>query len=98
MNNQDSILLKIHRTYSKDESIAYLFEVLKNKDFKIGFLKSELAELEDKVKNQKQEISRQHTKLMLIKKYFKTNFDKYKGLEMSPKQIEIIEKTIEDDK
>lgn len=54
---KDSVLLKIHRNYSKDESIKYLFEKIKQLEqdksdlnFRIGELKSENSELEDKIK------------------------------------------------
>lgn len=43
--DSDSILLKIHRQYGKDESVAHLITEVKKLKFKIGELKSENQEL-----------------------------------------------------
>ena len=43
--SDDGTLLKIHRQFSKDESIVYLFDVINAKETQIGVLKSELDEL-----------------------------------------------------
>ena len=55
--NDDTVLLKMYRQYGKDESLKYLFDELAahkkslgEKDFTIGELKSENAELQDYIK------------------------------------------------
>lgn len=49
----DSLLLKLHRQYSKDECAAVLFAEIKKLQFQIGEHKSYIAELEDENKNLK---------------------------------------------
>ena len=44
------VLLQIKRIYSKDEIIADLHRQLKESNFKIGVLESQVAELEDELK------------------------------------------------
>lgn len=87
---QDIILLKIHRNYSKEESIAYLFDQLKAKDVEIGKLKSQIFELQDINIKQKQKYSNLHTQLMLIKRYFKIKFNTAWGLKIIPKQKQLL--------
>ena len=45
LEKEDAVLLKLHRTYGKDEAIKYLFDEISSLRFKIGELKSENAEL-----------------------------------------------------
>lgn len=47
---QREVLLQIKRVYSKDEIIADLHRQLKESNFKIGVLESQVAELEDENK------------------------------------------------
>lgn len=47
----DNILLNIKREFSKDEKFAFVLEQLSKAQIEVGILKSENAELEDKVKN-----------------------------------------------
>ena len=42
---KDKVLLKLHRKYSKDEALSYLFSEISNLKVEIGMLKSENAEL-----------------------------------------------------
>ena len=44
------VLLQVKRIYSKDEIIAELNRQLKESNFKIGVLESQVAELEDEIK------------------------------------------------
>jgi hypothetical protein len=44
------VLLQVKRIYSKDEIIAELNRQLKESNFKIGILESQVAELEDEIK------------------------------------------------
>ena len=46
----DTILLKIKRQYSKDESFALVLKKLSEVQLENGKLKSELSELQDKIK------------------------------------------------
>jgi len=44
------VLLQVKRIYSKDEIIADLHRQLKESNFKVGVLESQVAELEDEIK------------------------------------------------
>jgi uncharacterized coiled-coil protein SlyX len=44
------VLLQVKRIYSKDEIIAELNRQLKESNFKVGVLESQVAELEDEIK------------------------------------------------
>lgn len=44
------VLLQVKRIYSKDEIIAELNRQLKESNFKVGILESQVAELEDEIK------------------------------------------------
>ena len=46
----DPVTMKIHRAYSKEESISYLLEKISELKVEIGVLKSEKSELEHEVK------------------------------------------------
>ena len=64
MNNKDKFIdrtiLKLNRKYGKDELVACLNKQIKDKDFEIGQLKSEIDHLKHNLKNQeyKNEISK----------------------------------------
>ena len=45
--DEEAILLKIKRQFSKDESMAALFKIISELRIEIGFLKSDNAELKD---------------------------------------------------
>lgn len=47
----DNVLLKIYRTYSKEESFRFLFDCLRATRFKNGELLSRISELEHENKN-----------------------------------------------
>jgi len=72
--NDDKILLKLYRDYSKDEAVAYLFQKLKEKDLKIGILKSELDELHFENKKISRDRNLLHTKVILIKRFYKIQY------------------------
>jgi len=65
----DNILLRIHRQYSKDESMKYLFEELAKLKFKIGEQKSEIEELKDNSSGRKEiaELKKEIVELNQIK-------------------------------
>lgn len=59
---EDSVLLKIHRIYSKDESLKYMFDrcfkfiaEIKRLRFRVGELESEVAELKHTIKHNPQD-------------------------------------------
>ena len=55
------VLLQVKRIYSKDEIIADLHRQLKESNFKIGVLESQVSELEDEIKIlKKQNIVNKH--------------------------------------
>ncbi len=93
----DNVLLKIHRLYSKDEAIAYLFKKMQEKDIEYGKLKSEFDEYryneqkrEGKILLRGKQIESENktlkTKMMLIKRYFKVKFNQAYGLHIVPKK------------
>lgn len=43
------VLLKLHRTYSRDEAISFLMDTIKKLEFENGVLKSDIADLEYKL-------------------------------------------------
>ena len=47
---EERILLKLHREYSNDEAIQLQQVVIKGLQYDVGVYKSEITELEDKIK------------------------------------------------
>lgn len=47
---EERILLKLHRDYSNDEAIQLQQVVIKGLQYDVGVYKSEITELEDKIK------------------------------------------------
>ena len=56
-------VVKLQRKYSKDELVSFLTKSIKDKDFKIGELTSEIDELKYKVKNLNKSISKGEIKV-----------------------------------
>ena len=52
--SEETVLLKIKREFSKDESIALLLQKISSLEFEIGILKSELSEKDDYIFKLKQ--------------------------------------------
>lgn len=52
----DKILLRIKRKYTKDEEVGLLVAKLKSTELEVGMLKSENAELEYKLKNRPESV------------------------------------------
>jgi hypothetical protein len=47
MNYKDTVLLRLRRIYSKEESVKFALDELQKARIEIGMLKSEIAELQD---------------------------------------------------
>jgi hypothetical protein len=47
MKDLDVTILSLKRNYSKDELVSHLLKILKEKDFEIGVLKSDISEMKD---------------------------------------------------
>lgn len=58
--SEENVLLRIKRVYSKEESLSFVLDKLKNARFRIGELESEIAELKYKHKG---ELSKLNTEI-----------------------------------
>ena len=52
-----SVLLQLRRTYSKDEAVAELLNRLTKRDIELGQLKSEIAHLQEELDGKNEELS-----------------------------------------
>lgn len=84
--DDDKILLKIHRQYSRDDGLRVITQELKEAQVEIGKLNSYITELQDENKKQRQELCTLKTKANLVKRYFKVKFAKYNGLVIKRKK------------
>lgn len=67
----DKVLLKLYRTYGKDEALEYLFKEISKLKVEIGVLKSENAELKydlDTRKDQKEKVEKLQQDLFIEQK------------------------------
>ena len=67
--NNDEVLLKLHRQYSNKESFNYMYDIIKNLKTEIGVLKSEIDELKYELNSISKE--NYYDKYCLIKKQLK---------------------------
>ena len=71
MNWEERVLLKLRRTYSKDEAVAAYVDELKNLNFRMGQMKSYVAELEDKVAVLEKAAKKRESKIADLRKLVK---------------------------
>lgn len=91
---EDNILLRLRRQYSKDEAVAFLSAKLKERDFRIGELTSEVEELKhlfSKEQKKKQQVKEIHIEPQTKKQWRRDDACKEFTKEIETQKAKIIQ-------
>lgn len=86
---EDTILLKLKRKYSEQEEMAFLVQKMKEIELDNGMLKSEVAELTDKLKAANSQLKQNQDLIHTLKK---------KNMEMNQKHSQTCQETLAQEK